>query len=167
MATHAIDILGSSTLPDTSGSVTPESAAVNLQANDRYPGLVFAFADSGTRIALGGTFVVPQNYFGTPKIRVFVATTATSGDWRYEFDYTAIADGESTDPSSDQESVGSTVTVPGTARLLDVQDIALTAGNFAAGDLVQFSIVRDGADAADTLAATLYLIKAQFVFNDS
>lgn len=167
MATHAINILGASSSPDTSGSVTPEPVAVNLQTNDRYPILCFKFADSGTRIVLGGTFVVPQNYVGTPKIRVFVATTATAGDWRYEFDYTAIADAESTDPSADQESVGATVTVPGTARLLDVQDQSLTAGNFVAGDIVQFSVVRDGTDAADTLAAALYLFAVQFVYNDA
>lgn len=167
MSTHKIGILGSATLTDTSGNVTAEPAAVNFQTNDRYPNLVFKFADSGTRITLGVGFQVPQNYVGTAKIGVIVATTATSGDWRYEFDYTAIADGESGDPSADQESVGATVTVPGTARLIDVQEISLTSGNFAAGDWVQGRIVRDGADAADTLAAALYLLGAYFSYADA
>lgn len=167
MATHRINILGSATLPDTSGNAYFEPAAVNLQANDRYPLLVFVFTDSGTRIALGVSFQVPPNYVGTPKVGVAVATTATSGDWRFEFDYTAIADGESADPSADQESVAATVTVPGTARLLDVQELSLTAGNFAAGDWVVGRIVRDGAEGADTLAASLYLLGAYFSYTDS
>lgn len=167
MATRKIDILGSATVPDTSGSVYQEPAAVNLQTNDRYPGLVFVFADSGTRIKLGIGFFVPPDYVGTPKIGVYVACVPTTGDWRYEVDYTAIADGESVDPSADQESVGATVTVPGTARLLDVQELALTAGNFAAGDWVEGVIVRDGADAADTLAGSLYLLGAYFSYTDA
>lgn len=167
MATHAINIFGAATSLDSSGSVYMEPLAINLQANDRYPIMGFAFTDSGTRLKVGGAFVVPQNYVGTPKIRAYAITVATAGDWRYEFDYTAIADGETADPSSDQESVGATVTVPSTTRLLDIQDQNLTGSNFAVGDLVQFSIVRDGSDAADTLAATLYLVNAQFVYNDA
>jgi hypothetical protein len=169
MATLRIPILGAATLPDTSGNVTPEPAAVNFQSNDRYPGLVWKFADTSTRDKLGGSFTVPQNYVGTPKVRLYWGTTATSGNARLEFDYTAIADGESADPSADQESVASTVAAPGTARLVKVTEIALTAGNFAAGDLVQFSIARDGAEAGplDTIAAALYLLYAEFVYNDA
>jgi hypothetical protein len=167
MATHRINILGAATKPDDSGNVYQEPAAINLQSNDRYPEMVWVFKDSSTRIKLGGVFQVPQNYVGTPKIGVAVAAVPTTGAWRFEFDYTSIADGESSDPSADQESVGATVTVPGTARLLDVQEIALTAGNFAAGDWVQFSIVRDGTDAADTLAASLFLLGAYFSYADA
>jgi len=169
MATHHLPILGAATLPDTSGNVYQEPAALNLQSNDRYPHLVFVFADTSTRDTLGGVFRVPQNYVGTPKIGLCWACVPTSGDVRWEFDYTAIADGESADPSADQESVGATVTVPGTARLLEVTEIALTAGNFAVGDLVQFRIARDGAQAgpADTMAGSLYLLAAYFSYADA
>jgi hypothetical protein len=168
VSVHHLDILGVATLPDTSGSVYFEPAAVNLQSNDRYPQLVAVFADTATRLTLGGNFRVPQNYVGTAKVGLVWATTVTSGDVRLEFDYTAIADAESGDPSADQESVGATVTVPGTARLLKVTEISLTAGNFAAGDLVQFVISRDGAHAgpADTAAASLYLLAAYFSYAD-
>jgi|SRR3990170_855171 len=159
-----VDILGSPTIPDTSGNVYAEPAAVNFQANDRYPGLVFVFADSGTRIALGIGFRVPDDYIGvSASIELIWGTTATTGDARLEFDYTAIADNESLDPSADQESVGATATVPGTARLRETTTLTLTPGNFAAGDWVEGQIVRDGADAADTLAASLYLIGATFI----
>lgn len=169
VATHKINILGSATLPDVSGNVYPEPAALNLQSNDRYPNIVFVFRDTSTRDALGVAFQVPQNYVGTPKIGLVWGTTVTSGDVRLEFDYTAIADGESGDPSSDQESTGSTVIVPGTARLIKVTEVALTGSNFAAGDWVMGRIARDGAEAgpADTAAASVYLLGAYFSYADA
>jgi hypothetical protein len=167
VATFKIDILGASTLPDTTGSVYFEPAAVNFQANDRYPHLVCVFADTATRIKLGGSFRVPQNYVGTPKVGLIWATTATSGNSDWEFDYTAIADGESGDPSADQEAVDAgAIAAPGTARLIKVTEISLTAGNFAAGDLVQFAIARDGSQ-DDTIAASLYLLAAYFSYTDA
>lgn len=168
MAIHHLDIMGIASLPDTSGSVYFEPAAINLQANDRYPQLVAVFLDTSTRLVLGGNFRVPVNYVGTPKIGLVWATTVTTGDMRLEGDVTAIADGESGDPSADQESIGATVTVPGTARLLKVTELAFTGATFAANDLVQFAIARDGAQAgpADTAAGSLYLLAAYFSYAD-
>jgi hypothetical protein len=168
MATRHIDILGSNTLPDTTGSVYAEPAAVNLQSNDRYPGIVFVFADTSTRLKLGIGFEVPMNYVGTAKIGLLWATTVTSGKVVWEFDYTSIADTESSDPSADQESTASTgTTVAGTARLLKVTEISLTSANLAAGDWVEGVIVRDGADTSnDTAAASAYLIGAYFSYSD-
>lgn len=169
MATHTIPILGAATLPDTTGSVYPEPAAINLESNDRYPGLVWVFADTSTRIKLGVRFRVPDNYVGTAKIILIWATTATSGKVVWEFDYTAIADTESTDPSADQEAVTSTgTTVPGTARLRATETINLTSANLAAGDWVQGVIVRDGLDTTnDTAAASAYLQGAFFQYADA
>lgn len=168
MATHHINILGSATVPDTSGSVYFEPAAINLQSNDRYPQMVAVFTDTSTRLTLGGNFRVPQNYVGTAKVGLVWACVPTTGAVRWEFDYTAIADAESSDPSADQETVGSTVTVPGTARLVKVTEISLTSANLAVGDLVQFVIARDGAEAgpADTLAASVFLFAAYFSYAD-
>lgn len=168
MATHKIGILGAATLPDNSGNVYAEPAAVNLQANDHYPNIVFVFRDTSTRDTLGFAFQVPQNYVGTPKIGLIWATTATSGNARLEADITAIADGESGDPSADQESIAATVAVPGTARLIKVTELAFTGSNFAAGDWVQGRIARDGAESGplDTLAASLYLLTAYYSYAD-
>lgn len=169
MATWRVPILGAATLPDTSGNVYPEPAAINLQSNDRYPHITWVFADTSTRDKLGGLFEVPGDYVGSPAIVLVWATTVTSGNVRWEFDYTAIADAESSDPSADQESVGSTVAVPGTARLYKVTSVSLTAGNFAASDTVQFVIARDGAESgpADTAAASVYLANALFRYADA
>jgi hypothetical protein len=169
MAIHRLDILGAPTLPDTSGNVYAEPAAVNFQANDRYPNLVFVFADTATRDTLGFAFQVPQNYVGTPKIGLIWATTATTGDAQWEVDLTSIADGESGDPSADQEAITATVAAPGTARLLKFTELTFTGSTFAAGDWVMGRIARDGAAAGplDTIAASLYLLGAFFSFADA
>lgn len=168
MATHVIPILGHGTLADTSGSVYQEPAAVNFQANDRYPHLVWVFADTSTRLVLGGTFRVPANYVGTAKILVVWGTTVTTGKVTWEFNYTAIATGETADPSADQEAVTSTgTTVPGTARLYAEESITLTSANLAAGDTVQFGLARDGSDATnDTAAASAYVANVYFSYAD-
>jgi hypothetical protein len=169
MAIHKIPILGASTLPDTTGNVYFEPVAVNLQSNDRYPGLCAVFADTSTRLKLGVGFVVPQNYVGTAKIGLIWAVTVTSGKVVWEFDYTAIANGETSDPSADQESTTSTgTTVNGTARILTVTEISLTSANLVAGDWVEGVIVRDGADTTnDTAAGSAYLLGAYFSYADA
>lgn len=166
MSTFRIDILGSATLPDNSGNVYAEPAAVNFQSNDLYPNSVFVFKDTATLDKLGIAFQVPQNFVGTAKIGIIWATTATSGNAVWEFDYRAIADGESGDPSTNQESVNSTVAAPGTARLLKYTEISLTSGNFSVGDWVMGVIARNGAG-SDTIAASLYLIGAYFSYADA
>lgn len=169
MATHKIDLLGSNTLPDTSGDVYQEPASLNFQANDRYPNLIWVFADTATRITLGFAFRVPQNYVGTPAIEWIWATTVTTGNARLEADLTASADGESGDPSADQETIASTVAVPGTARVIKITSLAFTAGTFAVGDLVMGRLARDGAEAGplDTAAASVYLLAANFSYADA
>lgn len=170
MATHQIIILGTLTLPDSSGNVFPEPAAANLEANDRYPGSVLVFTDTATRDGLGFGFTVPQNYVGSPQFRMVYATPATTGVLRAEIDYTSIASGETVDPSADQENLVQSITVPGTTRLLDVQAIGSpTAGNFASGDLCRGTLYRDGLEGApiDTLADAAYLFTLIFEYADA
>jgi hypothetical protein len=169
MSTFLLPILGAGTLPDTSGSVYFEPAAVNFQANDRYAELVAVFADTSTRLKLGVSFRVPDNYVGTAAIVLVWGVTGTAGKVVWEFDYTAIATAESQDPSADQESTASTgTTVPGTARLRATDTISLTSANLAVGDWVEAVIVRDGADTTnDTYAGSAYLLGAFFSYADA
>ena len=153
-------------LPDTTGSVYFEPAAINFGANDRYPGLPLVMADTATRIGCGFQFRVPQNYVGTPAFVIEWATTATSGNFDSEIDYTAIADNESLDPSADQENLGAVTAAQGTARLRESTSISATAGNFAAGDLVLGTLFRDGAE-GDTIAAAVYIFGLYFSYTDT
>lgn len=167
MATFILPLFNAHTLPDTTGSSYFEPSNVTLLVNDRYNHLVLALASQIARHGVGGKFRVPQNYVGTPKIEIEWVTTANSGDAIFDIDYTAIADGESYDPSADQQTATVTDTAAGTARLLNRATITLTAANFAAGDEVQFVLVRDAAEPLDTLAATAWIVGAYFSYTDT
>lgn len=166
MATHRVGIIGAATLPDSSGNVFFESSSVK-DTNDRYPHLVAIFNDTATKIGLRGRFQVPQNYVGTPAIVVAWKSTAITGDVVWDFDYTAVAVGESADPSTDQESATVTDTAAGTTLLLNEASIPLTAANLAAGDEVLFTLSRDGAVAGDTMAAAAILEAAYLEYADA
>jgi hypothetical protein len=164
MATFVMPIVNAACKPDNNGDTYFEPANVNLLANDFYDRVVMAFASQSARRGFSGAFRVPANYVGTPKIVGKWLTTATSGDVVFDFDYRAVADNESGDPTTDQESVSVTETADGTARDENAFELALTAANLAPGDLVLFSFVRDAADAADTLAATAWVEAADLGF---
>lgn len=169
MAIHRIPILGWSCKPDNSGSVYSEPAAVNMQTNDRYPQMVWVFADTATKISLGGSFMVPKNYVGTAAIVLVwtkVGTSTNNALW--DFDYTAVASGESSDPSADQEAATSgLVAGSGTSLVEQVTTINLTSANLVVDDLVQFSISRDGVGETTGLATSLYLLGAFFQYADA
>lgn len=167
MATHDLDITGLFS-PDPANTAGPFAEwSTVLDSNDRYPHMVWAFPDSGTKLSMSARFKIPQNYIGTPKLIVQYRTTATSGNLVLDYEYTAIATGESGDPSADQETGTATDAVPGTARLFDTVTFTLTGSNFAVADNVLLKVSRDGADGADTLAATCYVEAVIFQYADA
>jgi len=168
MATRRFSLFNGSLLQDTSGSVFLESINA-LNTNDRYPSLAWAFADTSTRILLRGSTRVPGDYVSAPRVGIVWATAATSGNARWEFDYTSIADGETADPNADQETVASTVACAGTARLLKFSLISLTAANLAPEDIMEWALARDGAEAGplDTIAATCWVVQAFLEYSDT
>lgn len=169
MATHRISLLNGATAPDTSGSLYAELSSQNLNSNDLTPTFVWVFTDSGTDLDLRFAIQVPQNYVGTAKIVVLTATTATTGNVAFNAAYNSIANGESFDPAAVTETVGSGsgVAVPATARLLKEISLSLTSTNLAAGDTLLGVIRRQGSNAADTLAASAYLVDAFFEYADA
>lgn len=165
MATHRIPI-GTALIPDASGNGYWEGAALD-DVNDRYPHELLTLEDSGTKVSAGVMFTVPKNYVGTPKVVVRWKTTATTGDVVFDVEYTAIAAGETLDPSADQEALSVTDSAPGTARLANDCEVSLTAGNLAPDDTVLMNVSRDGTDGADTLAADAQLVEAWFQYADA
>lgn len=153
-------------LPDTSGNVYWEPAALNLLANDRYPGMVVVFKDTATRDGIGFSVRVPKNYVGTPVFIVEWATVATAGNFDCEIDYRAIADAESWDPTTDQENIQSTIAAPGTARLRKSSSIAATGANFAVDDLVVGTLFRDGSE-SDTISGSVYVLGLYLSYADA
>lgn len=151
MATHRMFIPATAFLPDTTGNVYSKPDSID-GSNDRFPHEILGFKDSGTRIFACATFLVPKNYVGTPKGYILWRSTATSGDVVWDVDLKAVADGESLDPSSDDDAQTVTQTTPGTAHLQEVASVTFT-GTYAPDDLVLAKVARDGAQGADTMAA--------------
>lgn len=168
MATQRVPIFGHATRPDTSGNVyqTPLDA---VATNDRWDHLVWVFADTATKDSLFGTFHVPQSYTDTANLVIEWTANATSNDVEWDFAYRAVGgnDTESLDQSGDQQAVNSNDTAPSAAFERLELSIALTDGNFAAGDIVQFELSRDGVDAGDTMAADALLFGAYFEYADA
>lgn len=167
MATHRIPILGFNTVPDTSGDVFFEPYTIKA-TNDVWGYLVAIFNDTAARDGLRGAFTVPQNYVGTANLVIIWTTTATTGDVEWDFDYRAVGgnDTESLDQSGTQESVNGNDTAPSATDERMEFTIALTDGNFAVGDLVQFEFFRDGTDGGDGISAAVQLHALYFEYND-
>jgi len=164
VATKRIPVYGG-LKPDASGSVFAEPSAIKL-TNDLYNNMVWVFNDAGSKLSLSTRFMVPKDYVQTPKIVLVWATSVTSGTVQWDIDYRAIADTESFDPTTHQESVNSgTVTVAGTTFLEKVTSIALTSANLAVDDVVDMLISCD--TAVDSAAVAVLLIWAAFEYADA
>jgi len=166
MSTFRIPIMGFNTKPDTSGDVFFEPYSVKA-TNDKWDHLVAVFNDTAAKDELYGKFQVPQNYVGTPKFVVSWNTTATSGDIELDVDYRAVAAGESMDQATAQEALNQNDTAGGSTDLLQEALLAATAGNFAAGDEVEFILARDGTDGGDTMSAAAMVHGIYFEYTDA
>jgi hypothetical protein len=166
MATHRLFIPASAFLPDTSGNVYPKPSSID-DANDYAPREVLAFKDSGTAIRASATFQVPADYVGTPKAQVIWKANATSGAAVWDVDFVSRAVGESLDPSASDESETVTTTTDATALDRNESEVTPTGSTFTAEDLVLLRLTRDGADAADTLAAEALLEGVAFEYSDT
>lgn len=168
MATHRFSILGHNTSLDGAGGdvfYEPWSVDAGSPVHDV---LVLNFSVSAvTANLLSGSFMVPENYSGTALIRVLWASAANTNAVVWDFAYNSITDAEPMDPASATESVTVTTTVDGTALDLNTSDMTLTSGNFAAGDIVQFSLSRDGANGSDTMANDAVVFDVLFQYADA
>jgi hypothetical protein len=167
MATWRLPILGHATNPDPGDTGYFQPYTI-LASNDVWAPLVFIFPDDSTRILLHGVFAVPQNYASAANIVIVWTAIAVAGDVEWDFDYRAVGgdDTESLDQAGTQESVNSEDTAPGAVNRRLELTIALTDGNFSAGDTVEYAIVRDGTDVGDTMAADAQLFESFFEYSD-
>jgi hypothetical protein len=168
MATHRLPILGFPTVPDASGDVFFEPYTVKA-TNDVWGRLVAIFNDTATRIGLRGGFTVPKNYVDSANLVIVWTSTATSGDVEWDFDYRAVGgdDTESLDQAGTQESVNANDTAPSAAHERMEISIALTDGNFAVDDEVEFELFRDGTDGGDGMAAAGIVFGVFFEYADA
>lgn len=162
-------ILNLTARTDASGNVFFEPSSIK-DTSDLHSRMVLVYKKTATRILLSGSFKVPPNYVGSPRIKGRWKTSTNTGLVRWEFDYKAIANGEASDPSANDESVAHRQAAPATAGLYAEFDMALTAANIAANDVVQFSLARDGAEASpndDTVTSDVVVEPSSVVFDFS
>ncbi len=175
MAPH-IPIL-SGALPDTSAKVWWEPYDV-LATNDVWKHLVLRFDEDGnndaaltTRVGAYGKFVVPHNYVGTPKVVFLWCATITTANatvvWDFEYRTVAGDQTESYDQAGNQESVTGSQDVADAANERRELLVTLTAGNFVAGDEVEYFVASDGTDGADDAACARILQNLLFEFEDA
>lgn len=165
MSTFRLPIVTHGALPDGSGDVFFEPYSIK-STNDLLGGLVLIMNDSANRNGIRGNFQIPQNYVGSAKLLIDWTATATTGDVEFDFDYDAIAVGETLDPATLQETVNINDTAPSTAHDRLTAEITLTDANFAVGDQVLFELFRDGTDAGDTMAAAAIIFGVYFEYSD-
>ena len=173
MATFRKPIVGFNASPDSTGECFGEAMSV-LATNDAWASLIlirFGANNAGqpsVRHGFYGAFTVPKNYVGNAKIVIVWSASVTSGNVVWDFDYRTVGGDDTTslDQSGTEEAVTVTDAAPGAAwRRLEVS-ISLTSANFAADELVEFYLARDGADAADTMAASACLFDLLLEYTD-
>lgn len=168
MATVRLPILGPFTVPDASGEVFFQPADI-LLTTAPWKRLIPTFIFGTSKSGLEGSFAVPQDYTDTANVVIVWTTSATSNDVEWDFDYTAVGgnDIESLNTATVQETVGSEDTAPNVAFERMELSIALTDGNFAVGDNVNFRLFRDQSDAGDSLTVDVVLIDLFFEYADA
>lgn len=167
MSTFRMDIWSAQTLPDASGFVWPEPASISQPTNDLFQQLITRFKGAtGTKISIGGNFMIPKNFVGSPKIYVTWTSTGTTGNCIWVFDYTAIAVGETLDPAAAQNSPTVTTAAPGTTQLRVDSSMSMTASDLAVDDVVQFKLSRNGAG-SDTMTTDAVVYKVVFEWQDA
>jgi len=166
--------MGFATRPDDTGECWFEPADLVFGANDLARQFLLRLGSNNAaaptvKHGVYGSFRVPKNYVGTPMVVIEWVGTLTSGNVVFDFDYTAVGgDGAETfDPAAWQESVTVTDAVAGTARFKSTPTVAITGGNLAVDDIVEFFFGRDGADGADTMAGSAWVAELILQYADA
>ena len=167
MATHKISMLGSMTLPDTSGEVFFEQASANFdEAENIYDHLLLVYNDSGNAADYCyGSFKVPENYSGTAKVElVWADNNEGTADLNFDFGYRAIATGESGAPTADQETVAIDDSSSATIEIKQSIESSL-ADNFSPSDTVLWRLARDSTSGTG-IAEPVYVFELNFIYDD-
>jgi len=168
MATKYKDITGNLNSPDTSGSVFFEPTSVKF-TNDIFGNLLVAiFNDTATKIGLLGRFRMPDDFVSGAYIGIEWTSTATSGNFIADIDYSAIggSDAESLDVAAVQRNATGTQAAPSAALEKMTMEIAMTDADLLANDTVLLTLSRDGA-AADTIAAAVIVVGVYLKYNNA
>lgn len=168
MATYRKRILWGPTLPDNTGTAFFEPYSIKA-TNDVWKHDVLILNDTAADHGVYSSFDVPLGYVDTANLVIVWTATAIVNDVEFDFMYRAVGgnDAESLDQAGSQEDVNANDTAPSAIHERMELTIALTDGNFAAGDTVTYFFSRDGTDAGDTMAAAAIVFDLFFEYNDA
>lgn len=148
-------------------SVYPDKYST-FASNDVWDGIVLVFPDSGTRDGTTGFIDVPDDYVGAPVFIPLWTSVVTTGNVVWDLDYRSVGgdDAESMDQAGTQEALTVTDAAPSAANNLLRPQMAATAGNLAAGDILELELFRDSGNASDTMASSALLFGLLFQYSD-
>ena len=113
-------------------------------------------------------FVVPNDYAGSPVLKIYYkATSATTGTAAFEARVAALSDGDSADMDADSFAAvnAGSATVPGTAGYIDIISITISnADSMVAGDHLIIALNRDVS--ADSVTGDLEVFACDFQYSD-
>lgn len=155
-------------VPDATGTAFFQPYSIEA-TNDVWKHNVLTLNDTAADHGIYGKFAVPLTYVDTANLVIVWTAAADAGDVEYDFMYRAVGgnDAESLDQAGSQEDVNANDTAPSAIHERMELAIALTDGNFAAGDTVEYFFSRDGTDGGDTMAAAALVFGLFFEFNDA
>jgi hypothetical protein len=176
MATIRVPILGVGALPIPGGQVGDvffQPYSVLPGAGTTWNRMICRFGLSNSAqptvdMGLAGSFIVPKNYVGSPRIVYSWTATVTTGDVCWQFYCNAFRgdDVNSMAIGAWMEGVTLVDTAPGAAhRRLEIS-APMTAANFQPDDDVIFLIYRLGSHALDTMPGSAILFDALFEYSD-
>jgi len=169
MATQYKNMLNINLSLGTTGFVTKANLASLTTVNDRWKISVIKFADTTTQQLLSGAFVVPTDYdSGTaPSIESMFSSIGSGSNVVQDFLYRTHVAPNSLDQSGQEQDLSLTVAAPTTAHFMTLGTLTgLTAGNFAAEDLVLFDWGIGFNEAAHTHGSDLYIVRLRFKYDD-
>jgi hypothetical protein len=130
--------------------------------------IAYVLNDAGSDAGVFVRFVVPQNYIGTPKLKIYGildGTPSSGDDLGFGFRKRAVADDEAADGTFDAEQTTQNTDISGHANEdLYVTEITLTAGDYAVGDEVYGYLYLDAS--GTTYAGNFLLTSLHFSYAD-
>ena len=170
MATHDMPILGPMTAPDSSGSVFFEPLEVAMTLGTATFGTLLGLtiqAPSGADVGVYGSFVVPQNYVGTPLCVIRGTLAEAANTLAFGLKSIQVAHAETVEIAFDTEDVAENSTWTGlAAEEMYEEIITMTpATAYVAGDVIFFYLFRDDDQGDQT--GEFHLSELLFRYNDA
>jgi len=172
MSVFRLPILGPNTIPESTVFPDMVSNQITSAALPSIGGqLCFVMNDGGADEGIYGSFAIPKNYVGTPKIvarGVLDGAPGAADTMGFGFRKRAVANNEAADGTYDAEQVvTATIGSNGTAHSDEDEielSITLTAGDYAVDDSVYFYFYID--TSGMTYAGNFLLTSLMFEYTD-